>query len=230
MSLYFDANQLPEMKYEYVAWVDIMGTQISMSKSIKITANFIFKLHLAALSANKSKGLNLYPVMDGFYATSALQSEMLEFLRTVFRSVADEFIATDDQYHRFAIRGGLAYGPVIHGNNVHECSKDLKTNASYTDAILLGLPMVQAYLSEHDAPPFGVFVHESARTFAPSGTDPMHWIWLKWKDKNSSSTWCELKAALIAYLDWSEKRAEAIGYHADRIKKHREMVEQYFEP
>jgi len=51
MPLGFNAGHLPEMASEYVAWVDVMGTQVSMSRSINATANFIFKLHIAALRA-----------------------------------------------------------------------------------------------------------------------------------------------------------------------------------
>jgi hypothetical protein len=46
MVLLFNADHLPETASEYVAWVDVMGTQVSMSRSIKTTANFIFKLHI----------------------------------------------------------------------------------------------------------------------------------------------------------------------------------------
>jgi hypothetical protein len=181
MPLTFNANRLPQMTSEYVAWVDVMGTQISMSKSISITANFIFKLHIAALRA-KLQGITLYPVMDGFYASSASRNQMMDFLRGVYRSVAEEFNSTTEQFHRFAIRGGLAFGPVIHGSGVGQCALEIAANPAYSNSVLLGLPMVQAHLSEHDAPPFGVFVHESARTFAPNGTEPLHWIWWVWKD------------------------------------------------
>lgn len=228
MPLAFNADQLPQMASEYVAWVDVMGTQVAMSKSIKITANFIFKLHIAALRATK-KGITLYPVMDGFYAASASRNQMLAFLRDVYASVAEEFNSTGEHFHRFVIRGGLAFGPVIHGTGVGQCAQELKTNTAYSNSVLLGLPMVQAHLSEREAPPFGVFVHESARTFAPSGSEPLHWIWWVWKDVQSATIWEALRTQLVAYLTWSEERSHAIGYSADRVKVHKEMVKQYFE-
>jgi hypothetical protein len=181
MPFNFNADHLPEMASEYVAWVDVMGTQVAMSRSIKITANFIFKLHIAALRAQFA-GIQIYPVMDGFYASTPNRNQMLSFLRTVFKSVAEEFNATVEPHHRFMIRGGLAFGPVIHGRDVGQCATELQNNLPYSNSILLGMPMVQAHLSERDAPPFGVFVHESARVFAPDETEPLHWIWWKWDD------------------------------------------------
>jgi hypothetical protein len=227
MPLGFNANHLPAMASEYVAWVDVMGTQISMSRSISATANFIFKLHIAAIRA-RLEGLRIYPVMDGFYAATPNKSQMLSFLRNVFRSVAEEFNATEEPQHRFIIRGGLAFGPVIHGQDVGQCAAELQNNPAYSNSVLLGMPMVQAHLSERDAPPFGVFVHESARVFAPDGTDPLHWIWWKWENDNSP-VWAALKDTLIAHLQWCKARAQAILYSSDRILAHEKMVDQYFQ-
>jgi hypothetical protein len=231
MPFNFNADNLPDMASEYVTWVDVMGTQVSMSRSIKMTANFIFKLHIAALRA-KTTAIRIYPVMDGFYASTPDRGPMLTFLRNVFKSVAEEFSSTIESQHRFLIRGGLAYGPVIHGQDVGQCAQELQNNPSYAGAVLLGMPMVQAHLSERDAPPFGVFVHESARAFAPAGSEPLHWIWWKWKiDNNEESLtlWNNLRGHLLQHLDWCKARAQAILYNADRIEAHRKMVEQYFE-
>lgn len=226
--LAFNAGNLPETASEYVAWVDVMGTQVSMSRSISMTANFIFKLHIAALRAS-GIGVKLYPVMDGFYAATATRNQMLEFLRSVYKSVADEFNATVESHHRFMIRGGLAFGPVIHGDGVGKCAQELGKYTGYSSSILLGLPMVQAHLSEREAPPFGVFVHESARTFAPDKTDPLHWIWWQWKNNDSTTTWNTLKDQLTAHFMWCKARAQAIAYSLDRIETHEKMVEQYFQ-
>ena len=127
------------------------------------------------------------------------------------------------------IRGGLAFGPVIHGHDVGQCAPELQNNPSYRDSVLLGMPMVQAHLSERGAPPFGVFVHESARVFAPSGTDPLHWIWWKWKRDEEAETWNTLKDQLTAHFEWCKARAQAILYSEDRIEAHMKMVEQYFQ-
>ena len=72
-----------------------------MSRSISATANFIFKLHIAALRAQVA-GMRIYPVMDGFYASASDKNRMLTFLRNVFRSVAEEFNTTAESHHLIA--------------------------------------------------------------------------------------------------------------------------------
>jgi hypothetical protein len=228
MPLKFDAEKLPNPESEYVAWVDVMGTQIAMSRSIKTTANFIFKLHLAAIGA-ANDAVKLYPVMDGFYVAAKAQQDMLNFLSGVFSRAAEEFNAAIKKHHRFLIRGGLAFGPVIHGGSVTDCAPELKEAAEYSKQLLLGLPMVQAHLSERDAPPFGVYVHESARSFAPEGSECIHWIWWRWGTPETKQTWDKLKGKLDAHFTWCEERAEAIGYSEERIKVHKKMVAQYFQ-
>ena len=77
---YFNGSSLPKNPApEYVVWVDVMGTQARMSRSLEQSANFVFKLHVAAISAIEAvpgDGLNVYPVMDGFYASSVTQRTM----------------------------------------------------------------------------------------------------------------------------------------------------------
>ena len=233
MQLDFDASKLTSGESEYVAWVDVMGTQVAMSRSVRTTANFIFKFHTAAIRSHSeaiksnSEAIKLYPVMDGFYVAAKKQADMLAFLRSVYRQVADEFISAKKPQYRFMIRGGLAFGPVIHGDSVSECSRELKEASGYANQILLGLPMVQAHLSERDAPPFGVFVHESARSSAPDGSDSLHWIWWRWDNPETKGTWAHLAGKLKDHFVWCKERAQAIGYPVDRIEAHRLMVEQY---
>jgi hypothetical protein len=228
MPLYFNADYLPPATLEYVSWVDIMGTQAAMSRSISGTANFIFKLHTAAIQAPLGT-LSLYPVMDGFYAASPNQQDMLEFLRSVFQAVAEEFNQEAEPLHRFIIRGGLAFGPAVHGRDVQQqASTVIADTTQYGHSILLGLPMVQAHLGEGSAPPFGIFVHESARSFAPAGQQPLHYTWWRWPNANNQAIWAALTQNLPAHLDWCAKHALPLGYPSERIKAHKEMMEQYF--
>lgn len=224
---YFNAECLPAPTPEYVAWIDVMGTQAGMSRSLNRTANFMFKLHAAAIQAPHG-ALTLYPVMDGLYVASPTQWAMFDFLRSIFQSVAEEFIQTETAVHRFLIRGALAFGPTIHGAAVpREASRDLDDNPQYRDSVLLGLPMVQAHLGEASAPPFGIFVHDSARSFAPAGERPIHTSWWRWNDP-AQNLWTELAARLSRHFEWCERHSMLLDYRADRIKVHRDTVEQYF--
>jgi hypothetical protein len=228
MPLVFNADHLPAPIPEYVAWVDVMGTQASMSRSLKVTANFIFKLHTAALQAPHAN-VRVYPVMDGFYAAAVDQAHMLSFLRSVFVAAAEEFNGTANNYYRFVVRGALAYGPVIHGNAIpNAASQVLGGHAAYRDLILLGMPIVQAHLGEASAPPFGVYVHESARAFAPAGAEPLHHAWWQWHNAGTQAIWNGLMDNLNAYFDWCAQRSLRIGYPSDRIAVHREMARQFF--
>jgi hypothetical protein len=165
--------------------------------------------------------------MDGFYASSCSQSEMMGFLRNVFGEVAYTFIHEAELRHRFLIRGGLAYGPVIHGRALgDQASYILRDNSWYRACILLGLPMVQAHLSEEKAPPFGIYVHESARTFASQGERPLGDAWLS--SIAERETRKGLEVALEAYFVWCEERNLRLDYPQDRIMEHRKMAKQFF--
>lgn len=199
-----------------------------MSRSLSTTANFIFKLHTAALQAT-NQNIRLYPVMDGIYASSASQPDMLDYLRGVFEAVADEFNSTARPQYRFIVKGALAFGPVIDGINIpQQASPTLAGNPPYKDAILLGLPMVQAHVSEKLAPPFGLFIHESARTFTTGGQNPLPYVWWKWVNNNNQHVWNTLHGNLGTHFDWCAARALALEYTSDRIKVHKEMAAQYF--
>lgn len=228
MTLFFNAGHLPQPTNEYVCWVDVMGTQASMSSAIKVAANFIFKLHISALEAPRA-AVRIYPVMDGFYAAALQRNDILEFLRSVFGAVAGTFIAEQENRFRFVIRGALAYGPVVHGHSLPaNTSTTLANNVDYRAQVLLGMPMVQAHLGEVSAPPFGIQVHESARAFAPAGALPLNDRWWSWDGAQTHATWAALPQALDDYYSWCHARAAKIDYALDRIAAHRQMAQQYF--
>lgn len=228
MTLYFNAASLPEARYEYVAWVDVMGIQESMSRSLNVSANFMCKLHIAVLQVPNLRSIKVYPVMDGFYATSETKQSIEQFLRSLFGSIAEEFTLETEQRHKFIVKGALAFGPVIHGANIpSETSREIATNSQYARTLLLGMPMVQANGSEKFAPPFGIYVHESARSFSPSGERPFRTTWWTWENEEEP-IWRNLRDALTDYYDWCAERAGAIGYDPERLCVHRRMMEHYF--
>ena len=224
---YISADHLPAPSNEYVAWMDVMGIQAIMSRSLPISANFVLKLHVAALEALQQH-VTLYPVMDGVYVTSQNQAAFKDFLRDVFVRIGTLLVATNDDRHRFLVRAGVAFGPVIHGSSLNQLvSTTLHNNPDYRDSILLGMPMVQAHLGESKAPPFGIYVHESARAFAPGGARPFNEVWWRWFEPQQHALAVDLHVALVQYFDWCAARAQAIEYAADRIAEHRLRMEQY---
>lgn len=235
MPVFFNSQQLPLPQPEYVVWVDVMGIGPVMGRSLDMAANFIFKLHVAALQTPAAQ-VKLYPVMDGLYAATPNQQLLLAFLRSLLEECGQLFINTPvgQPLHRFIVRGALAYGPIIHGASVPNTAVQapgvaqnvFATNPSYKAAIMLGLPMVQAHECERQAPPFGIYVHESARSFAPPGQTPLHHVWWKWGGPGNP-TWAALPAALTTHYAWCRQNARAIQYEADRIAVHEEMASQY---
>lgn len=224
----FNANLLPDPSNEYVAWVDIMGIQSAMGRSLSISANFIFKLHIAALATPRDD-VQLYPVMDGFYATSPSRDAMQNFLRAILSKVGQEFLSTAEPLHRFIVRGALAFGPIVHGSNVPDAvDQGLVGNDQYKSAIFLGMPVVQAYRGEHNAPPFGIFIHESARAFAPNGTEPFHHVWWKWVTPDVGNVWNKLLERLNSHYEWCAERPNRLLYEASRIEVHRKLANEYF--
>ena len=235
----FDSAGLHPLRSQYVGWIDVMGIQAAMARSTDNAANFVFKLHISALESLSAlkplrrKKIKLYPIMDGIYFVASNESLLFRFMRQIFGALANEFVCTEEMEHRFLIRGALACGPVVHGSQIPDGASDtLRKYPGYRSSILLGLPVIQAFLGERSAPPFAIFVHESARAFAPEGRPLIQSTWWRWFKTPNDDTWPglagELKNELCQYFEWCEKRSEEIGYKRERIKAHRDLVDQYF--
>ena len=221
-----DAGKLPATSNAYVGWIDIMGVESIMSRSLAISANFMLKFHALANRALPAS-VDLFPVMDGLYFTSADQDDTKTFVRHLFGGLAQMLIAQKENKHRFLARAGLAYGPVIVGRDVSAgaCS-EIHAKPDYARTLLMGIPMIQAHLSERNAPPFGCYVDDSARAFAPQNKPPFNELWWSWFEPASVPLARSLRAALDDYFDWCDARSGAIGYDSARIAHHRSMCHQ----
>jgi hypothetical protein len=218
-------------RYRYVLWVDIMGSQGKMLRSVKTASIPLMKLHVAALSAikkNTKEPIQLFPVIDGIYVVSEHLHSIAFFISDVFRSMAAEFIVLE-QWERSVIRGAIAYGPVILGAESKKGSEILG-ESDYANSILLGMPLVQAYVAEKTAPPFGVLVHESARAFAPEGKRSISTILWRWWDTNADTK--KIARALLSRLDdyysWCKSHTISSSYPIERIEAHRSLAHEYF--
>lgn len=227
---YFLGDDAGDEAYRYVLWLDVMGAGAKMRKNLNRAAIPIMKLHVAALTAlqKNTKGpIQLFPIIDGMYVVTEDFSSLAFFLSETLRSMAAEFI-TLKNWERTIVRGALSYGPILLGTSMTECSDILK-QSNYCDAILLGMPLEQSYGAERRAPPFGVYVHESARAFAPTGVKPINSVWWQWwhKDKSAQKIAKALPKELKSYFKWCEEHAEEIGYPKERIKAHEELGREY---
>jgi hypothetical protein len=222
---YFDARHLPAPQKEYVCWIDVMGMEAQMKKSIYVSANFVFKLHIAAIEA-AGANVSLYPIMDGVYACARTRADMDGFLSRVFEALTDLFVREDTPGFRFIVRGAIAYGDVYHGRDIgDDASRRLAEHRNYRAAIMLGPPVVDANRSESDAPPFGIAVHSSARMKPATGEAPYPGEWWQWWREGFDRA--RLMKHLEAHYQWCRRESESIGYAPSRIVVHEALATRY---
>jgi hypothetical protein len=228
---YFNESLMLSPTNEYVCWVDVMGSQSVMLRSLSIASNFLMKLHVSALRASRQFSVYLYPVIDGIYVCSQTKVPLLNFVNRVYSALAQDFIHQKDPLHRFVIRSGLAFGPVARGTGALQCSYDLSYNRNYAKQILFGPPLTQAYQVEKQSAPFGVALHESTRSFAPNGEvlSGTYWKWWKLYNQNGDDLIASLLfKSLKAHYDWCLKHTVALSYEKADIERHRALAEEYF--
>jgi hypothetical protein len=225
MPVFFNALNLSDPSSEYVAWVDVMGIQNAMKTSIKITANFVYKLHIAVLQSIQ-KTVSAYPVMDGIYLTSPDVNALCSVLGGVFNEISNCFKTDSGKPgFQFIIKAGMAQGEVYHGRDLKpEASTVLEKNRSHRDSILLGMPIVLALQAEKNAPPFGVAL-DSTLTAPNTITSPYGnwWPWFNNKfDKRAFS------GLLDQYYDYFASHWQTSNYPTERMVIHRDMAKRYF--
>lgn len=227
---YFDASDLtPE--YYYVGRLDMMGARAAMTRSVGVSGNFIGKLHVAMLEAPRAALAALVPTVDGAYIVAKERDVVLDHMRAALRSLAKSFVNGENRYRQFVVRGGLAYGPVVLGASLESASDCLAhpANAAYRDSILIGTPVVQAYEVEEKAPPFGVRVDMSARTFASDGKPFGSAYWRWWKQDNADAALAsKLKEKLRKYFEFMREHAIELDYPPDAIARHEQLTNEYF--
>jgi hypothetical protein len=230
---YFNPYKLDASPH-YVARIDMMGARAAMTRSLTVSARFIGKLHVAMLQAPRDNVAALVPTIDGAYIACEKRDDLLDVMRSVFRSLAASFVAEKNRYHQFLIRGGIAYGPIVLGSSISKTESTLLAkplNHSYRDAILLGIPVVQAYEVEADAPPFGIGVHVSARAFAPEESKPFNstfWKWLDKKRTTDNELFGQLKYALDHYYSFMQSHSHELDYPLKDQERHIALYKEYF--
>ena len=246
--LYFDAEYLPVPKGEYVAWCDGMGTGRCLAKSLHRAANHVFKLHAAfSLAKSTAEGIRCYPVMDGVYITAPSRDSIREALRTAFCELGREFISGHGTSHMFMMRGGLAFGPVLHGDDVEEeafygklrgggavSQEEFRASPLYQarSQVLLSPAMVLAYNAEKLAPPFGIYVDDSAKSYPVLVHEDAGFIsnlyqwWPGHEDAEEVASL--LYDQILFYLTKSLTHSVGIGYKTESIERHRCLAIEYF--
>lgn len=211
---------------KYVCWIDTMGTQNTMSESLAKSANFILKLHAVILEATKQRGdsVTVYPVMDGAYITCTNKDDITAVIKRVYTNLYKVFHDEPDFGKRFIIRGSLAYGEIIDGKLLTD-SVTTDINSEYKNSILLGMPIIQAFRSESFSPPFGVFIHESARKFDESYK--IQGKTFRWWDKVDGDN---IGKTIIGYFKWCRYNHTLLEMDLSKIQTYIDSVQAYFIP
>lgn len=230
---FFNVDHIAETAPVYVCWLDVMGSQNAMLRSVRTAANFVCKIHDAALneiSKSADRGIRLFPMMDGVYVTSPRKGPLCYFLSRVMRRLAETFLREKTPWFRFLVRGCIAYGPLVDGKDIQpDASHSLAANPKYRDSILIGMPLVQAYRGERESPPFGIFVDESARAFCGEHEKPFSFIWWDWySEADPPLDAKEMHSALMEHFKWCCRHVATIGYAPERIEAHRRLADEYF--
>ena len=210
----------------YVCWLDIMGTKSTMSSSFEKSANVILRFHAAVLKAQTEK-VRIYPVMDGVYIATKLEEDMVVALNKIMTCLAEVFLG-DSNEHRFVVRGAIAKGTIQHGSLLpKEVCQEISGKKGYKEKLLFGMPMIQACSSETMAPPFGIFIHESARI-----VDYLQGPYYFWQQDSTISTrknlQSDLKKALEEFFDWEKKRHFYYDLPEAKFDEYKNRVEEYY--
>ena len=245
MALYFNADELPSPRGEYVAWFDGMGTGQALGTSLPTAANFVMKLHLAFARVPAPQNVHLYPVMDGLYITSPSRNTFQRYLRAACLHLASEFLTQHGVLKRFLVRCGIAYGASVHGDDVPDSafrndegerkfSKDVCERMKLTrSSILLNSAMLPAYNAESKAPPFGFYVDDTALSVPQVGNEAYggfpgrYWRWW-FGDEAAEETAKRLAQGIIDYLKVASTMTRELSYPTNRVQEHLARTREYF--
>lgn len=234
--IYFNCEELGNAEAAFVLWMDCMGTNCFMKRSIKTAANFIFKFQSCVANVcNGQKGVHIYPVMDGVYITHKSCTVILLIARSIMKEMSMQFVEEKNVQFRYFVRGAIAYGDVYHGKSLplsaftNKKDKEEKVKVK-KEAILLGTPVIQAYQTESLAPPLGIAIHSSCR-LSPERDLRMFHEWYLWNADNQTNeplvSIDRIEIAAKEYFDLYRNQTTYSGYDKDKIDNHELLLKQY---
>ena len=212
------------LKYskEYVCWIDTMGTKSAMSESFEKAANFLIRFHYIVMdSLVDIKNVRYYPVMDGIYLTPSQWDALKKVVRSIYSKTSEIFIKEEIIAHRFVIRGAIAYGQVAHGTSItNYVCRNINADNKYMETLLIGMPMIQAVSVESYAPPFGLYIHESAREI--KGLQGRYYTWTK-----NVKLKTQLREKISQYFYWCQSYSNYLGMSSDKIGHYLRLNEEH---
>jgi hypothetical protein len=221
----------PEVvRQRYAAWLKQQADAGAMGRSLSRAANYIGKIHAAALMSASTE-VEVYPVIDGCYMITEKRPALEDALTGAMERLASVFVHEKTIDKRFLVRGGIAAGRIIAGRDLAACSDQLKKNKSYANCLAIGTAIGQAYAAESSAPPYGFWVDITARAFKEGKSHPFTTtLWRWWSPASAEGRLRQevLGAAVEEYFAWAEKNRRSIEYPPERLKEHRDAAREYF--
>lgn len=218
-------------KCRYVGWLDIMGSTNTMTNALKTAACFVGRLHSIALEClKKQTEVEIYSMTDGLYVVSEKFSRVRNFLVAMMRSCAYDFICEKKGFNRYIPRAAIAYGKVILSDQMKTGMKNDFIDNMYIQNVMLGVPFVKAYLTEHCAPPFGICIDESVRTCVNPDQD-VSWVLNRWwnaKNKMERNFAVSFGREVIEQFKWLKRNSRSTMYPIEKHCGYIDAVNEYF--
>lgn len=232
-----DAPLVSCLEDHYVCWLDVMGMQKTMSSSLEKAMNFVLKFHNCIVEAvgavnQSSVVVYNYPIMDGVYLASSNSTELGNVVADIYNRTAAIFLQEPCLARCFVIRGALAKGKILHGDTLQKRRPTLKFNcaalsgSAVMQQLMVGMPMIQAYVSERNAPPFGVYIHESAREYGK--LQGCYYEWWRHVISGGMVDLVHLKQKLDDYFAFCATKKYQLEMEETKIRRYRELVQEYF--
>lgn len=240
---YFDSKIIRRADNKYVLWVDLLGAGHLMTVSIDKTANAIMRLHMAVFNACDDRdGILSVPINDGVFIISKSKKDIIVIIKKIIIDLSCVFLATGNPEDRAMLSCGLAFGPVYLGNELGIGLKSDRIKEIYKDIfnqVAFGSAIIQAYKEERNAAPFGVAIHESARSFSPSEEKPFQETHLRWWRSDSDINFNYpspslkdlkkfLKISLIEHLNKLEEKFIYNEISIEKINTLRNRIKSYY--
>lgn len=217
----------------YVLSVDIMGIGCLMKRSFNQSLIIMGKFHAAMAEELARNALHIFavPVIDGAYVTSDSVPKILDFIRRLYTRLGT-LLTKERENGRFLIRGGLSYGPIFKGAYLPPDANNALANATaYKSQLLFGTPLSLAHEGEAKAPPFGVFIDESARIAALEncqGKQPrISGLWYDWCHR-SVSLRKAIAEAIKQYFQYARGQSLPLDYDEKKLDEHEKAAGQYW--
>ena len=100
----------------------------------------------------------------------------------------------------------------------------------YIQNVMLGVPFVKAYLTEHCAPPFGICIDESVRTCVNPDQD-VSWVLNRWwnaKNKMERNFAVSFGREVIEQFKWLKRNSRSTMYPIEKHCGYIDAVNEYF--